>query len=243
MRTCASNRRLWADAFPSGFTSVPGDFGNFILSGRYSRESTVPTLCDGSAGSLVFAYTLRGGFTTHPRLAGTDIRDIQDLLGHTRVAIPMVGTHGVWDLKASPRSPLDALEETAGEGGGAARRGWGFGSCSRTPTGFHPPAQGCGLAATLGLSPTNDQPQRGCVRSAQGAGWVGRNPFRVGMLSDPGIQGSSFLATLGWGYEAPLGHPDAQGGNSGLRGAVAFTRPPVTDDVARAERTNRQRPV
>jgi len=73
----------------------------------------------------------------------------------------------------------------------------GPGTCRRTPTGFHPLAQGCGHAATLGIQSQTDLPQRGCVRFSRRDGVVGPNPFGVGALWGPPTQGSSCLATLG----------------------------------------------
>jgi len=54
-------------------------------------------------------HTLRHSSATHLLLNGTDIREIQELLGHKKVEGTVVYTHVVRELKTKARSPLDAL--------------------------------------------------------------------------------------------------------------------------------------
>jgi site-specific recombinase XerD len=57
----------------------------------------------------VTVHTLRHSFATHLLMAGTNIREVQELLGHKNVETTMIYTHVIRDMGNKPKSPLDLL--------------------------------------------------------------------------------------------------------------------------------------
>jgi len=103
---------VWFWVFPSPVLSVDPRTGierrHHLHEKRLQRDLKRAVTSVGMA-RMVSVHTLRHSFATHLLQAGTDIRTVQELLGHSDVSTTMIYTHVLKIAAGTTASPLDAL--------------------------------------------------------------------------------------------------------------------------------------
>jgi integron integrase len=113
-----SSRRLyWQFLFPSRVISqdprAPGNRYRWHLHPTRVRKAISAAAVRSGIHKRVTCHTLRHSFATHLLEMGTDIRTIQQLLGHKDVKTTMIYTHVVQRGAFGARSPLDVAFRSA----------------------------------------------------------------------------------------------------------------------------------
>jgi integrase len=102
----------WFWLFPSPTLSVDPRSGverrHHLFEERLQRGLKKAVVAAGIV-KPVSVHTLRHSFATHLLQGGTDIRTVQELLGHSDVSTTMIYTHVLKVAAGGTASPLDSL--------------------------------------------------------------------------------------------------------------------------------------
>ncbi|MCP4674878.1 MAG: integron integrase [Deltaproteobacteria bacterium] len=110
----AASQWKWQWVFPSDKLSVDPrskQVRRHHITSRYVQARLKSAVKKAGITKHVSVHTLRHSFATHLLMAGTDLREIQELLGHKNVETTMIYTHVAQGLRAPSVSPLDTIQE------------------------------------------------------------------------------------------------------------------------------------
>ena len=108
----AAKEWKWQYVFPAARLSVDprsGKTRRHHLSEKVMQAALHQAVRESDIAKHVTVHTLRHSFATHLLLGGTNIREVQELLGHKNVETTMIYTHVMREIGDRPQSPLDCL--------------------------------------------------------------------------------------------------------------------------------------
>jgi site-specific recombinase XerD len=104
--------RNYRQMYPSDDWVFEGQYKGEALSARTVQQVMANAVVRAGLEKKATVHTLRHSFATHLLEAGTDIRYIQQLLGHSSIKTTMVYTHITPKAERKISSPLDSLVQS-----------------------------------------------------------------------------------------------------------------------------------